>query len=81
MRLRFGLVAFALASFGAAACLPTDTRTPPASIFLRVSSADEPSETTADGWTIVVDRLLVCIGGASLGISNTAEFDYRSCNS
>ena len=84
MRLRFGLIAVALVSYGGMGCLPADTRTPPASLLLRVASADEPSETTADGWTIVVDRLLLGIGSGGfvhgiIGLGPT--LDWRSCNS
>jgi hypothetical protein len=77
VRLRFGLGALALTSLAGAACLPTDTRTPPASIFLTVTSADQPLVTTADGWSIVVDRLLLGIGGAGF---LPGAFDNRSCN-
>jgi hypothetical protein len=47
---------------GVASCLPIDTRSPPGSLFLAVVSDDEPSVTTADGWSISVDRLLLGIG-------------------
>jgi hypothetical protein len=46
-----------------------------------VTSADEPSVTTADGWSIAVDRLLVGIGYASLGRAGScngySEADYE----
>ena len=80
MHPRFGFVAVALTSLGGAACLPTDTRTPPASIFLMVTTADEPTVTTADGWSIVVDRLMLGIGSAGFVPGNAAS-DYRSCQS
>ena len=49
------------------ACLPVDTRPAPGSILLVATSADQPSTTTADGWAIAIDRLLVGIGGADAG--------------
>jgi hypothetical protein len=51
---------------GVVSCLPIDTRPPPGSLFLAVVSDDEPSVTTADGWSISVDRLLLGIGGTRL---------------
>jgi len=56
-----------LVSVGAGSCLPVDTRPPAGSILLTLTSDDEPSVTTADGWSIAVDRLLLGIGNASLG--------------
>ena len=60
---------------GAVSCLPVDTRTPPGSLFLTLVSDNEPSVTTADGWSISVDRLLLGIGEASLGESCTPYSD------
>ena len=70
----------ALASFGGAvSCLPADTRTPPGSLFLALESNDEPSVTTADGWSISVDRFLLGTGHVALGRCCTgysdAEYD------
>jgi hypothetical protein len=62
-----GLVASVLGFLVGPSCLPTDTREPPGSILLMVTSADEPSVTTADGWSIAVDRLLLGMGDANLG--------------
>jgi len=63
----FAIVTVALVSLGAASCLPVDTRPPAGSILLTLTSDDEPSVTTADGWSIAVDRLLLGIGNTSLG--------------
>ena len=60
------LAALLAALGGGAGCLPTDTRPAPGSILLTVKSADEPSVTTVDGWSIAVDRLLVGLGEAAL---------------
>jgi hypothetical protein len=65
-----GLVATVLGFLAGQSCLPTDTREPPGSILLMVTSADEPSVTTADGWSITVDRLLLGMGDANLGDAN-----------
>jgi hypothetical protein len=52
-------------------CLPADTRPPPATVRLAVgpSDASRRGTTTADGWIISFDRLLVGIGEASVGDS------------
>ncbi len=60
---------------GALACLPHDTRPPPASVLVTVTANEEllggiPS--TEDGWSIGYQRFLVSIGGVSL--------DGKSCN-
>jgi len=44
-----------------------------------VTSADDPLVTTADGWSIVVDRLILGIGGAGL-LDPPPPFNYLSCN-
>lgn len=51
------------------ACLPGDTRPPPAVVHLTVepSAADTEGFTTIDGWNVSFDRLLVSLGGAGLG--------------
>jgi len=64
-RLGIGAIALALLG-GSVSCLPADTRPPPGSILLTVASGDEPVTTTADGWAISVDRLLLGIGGVHL---------------
>jgi hypothetical protein len=76
---RLGLVVMALASLAGASCLPADTRPPAGSILLTVTSADDPSVTTADGWSIAVDRLLLGIGYASLGhdCNSYSEAEYE----
>ena len=65
-----------LASFGGAvSCLPADTRTPPGSLFLALVSENEPSVTTADGWSISVDRFLLGAGHVELGRCCTGYSD------
>jgi len=75
-----GWISLALASFGGAvSCLPVDTRTPPGSLFLALESNNEPSVTTADGWSISIDRFLLGAGHVALGRCCTgysdAEYD------
>src|SRR5689334_11162816 len=67
-----------LAMLGSPSCLPADTRPPPGSILLLVSSADQPTTVTADGWSITIDRLLLGMGDASLGFNckTYSESDY-----
>ena len=64
-----------------AGCLPPDTRPTPGSVYVSA----EPSEavahgfTTADGWDIVFDRLLVGLGDVSLdgdGCNSYSETHY-----
>ena len=65
-------VAAALAlALSAGACLPKDTRPPPARVLLTGSPSQATrdgivSEMSADGWTISFQRVLVVLGGASL---------------
>ncbi len=51
------------------ACLPTDTRTAPGSFYATASSSDATlgGFTTADGWNIAFDRVLVGIGRVNIG--------------
>jgi len=55
-------------------CLPTDTRPPPASVFVEASSdeAVRSGFSTDDGWTISFTRFLITLGRTSL--------DGDSCN-
>jgi hypothetical protein len=79
-RARGGLrfVAAVLAGLGgAASCPPADTRPPAGSILLTVTSADEPSVTTADGWSISLSRFLLGMGHASLGDDCTSYSEAR----
>jgi hypothetical protein len=62
-----------VACFGACtlACLPKDTRPPPASVLVTVTANDAlltgiPSTSTEDGWSIFYDRFLVSFGRPSL---------------
>jgi hypothetical protein len=66
------------------ACLPNDTRPPPGSVFVTVSSdgvaADGiPASETLDGWSISFDKVLVVLGGISLdgdGCDTYSEAEY-----
>lgn len=52
------------------ACLPTDTRTPPGSLYTTVTASDMTLHgipETADGWSITFQRVLVGIGHVNLG--------------
>jgi len=53
----------------AQACVPADTRPVPTELNVMVSPSDAVAfgTTTADGWSITFDRVLVGIGGTSLG--------------
>jgi len=80
----FGALLVALASGG---CLPSDSRPPPAEVTVTVSSSDFtlndiPAAATADGFDIVVERLLVNVGQAALddGDSSNACDEYSSPN-
>ncbi len=68
-----------------AACLPGDTRPPPAVIHLTVepSSAVTEGVTTVDGWHISFERLLVGIGDANLGAlgDGVGQIDTSVCTS
>jgi hypothetical protein len=66
---RLYAVSTSVLAFGAASCLPADTRPPPATIELFVSPNDgtQTGFTTTDGWNITVERFLVGIGEASAG--------------
>jgi hypothetical protein len=77
MRLALALSVPALLAAAAAApagCLPGDTRPEPATVVLTVESspAGVGGVTTADGWSLVFDRVLAAIGDAAL--------DNDSCN-
>ncbi len=68
-----------------AACLPGDTRPPPAVIHLTVEPSLAVTEgvTTVDGWHISFERLLVGIGDAKLGAlgSGVGEINDSVCTS
>ena len=68
------IIAFAMAT-SAVACLPKDTRPPPASVFVTTSSDDAVKQgfDTDDGWHINFSRFVVSIGRSS--------FDGDACNS
>lgn len=73
------LGALGLVLLGATACLPKDTRPPPARVLFTASpSADTKAGTlagpTADGWAIDFDRVLVSLGRASLDGSNCSVY-------
>jgi hypothetical protein len=61
-------------ALGGAACLPADTRPVPGSILLLATSEDEPSTTTADGWTITIDRLVLGLGNASFVTADCSRY-------
>lgn len=70
----------ACAMFACVACLPDDTRPPPAALTVLVTSnAVEPIQ-TSDGWQIVFERLLVSVGEVHLKESDACfvynETDY-----
>src|SRR4029077_7566101 len=67
-RMARGLVALGLSG---AACLPTDTRPPPGSVMVPISSdggaaSGIPASETLDGWSISFDRVLVVLGAVGL---------------
>ena len=76
----------ALAPLGfACACLPQDTRPPPAKVTVTTSASEFtlsgiPAASTADGYEISIDRLLVNLGQAELGGGDqaTACNDYSN---
>lgn len=62
----------------APACLPTDTRTPPGSLYTSVTGSDMTEhgiKATDDGWSISFERVLVGIGVLNLG-----DVGGASCN-
>lgn len=64
------VAAFSL-SHASTACLPADTRSPPATVVLSVEADDAirsgiASETTADAWSIRYERFLVVFGHGEL---------------
>jgi hypothetical protein len=65
-KLAFLSVAAAIMAFE---CVPADTRPPPGTLTLTVSPSPGVARgvTTADGWSIAFDRVLVGIGNAGLG--------------
>jgi hypothetical protein len=74
----FGWVAACGAS-SFAACLPADTRPPPGKLTMTVSASDATLNgvTTADGWSVSFDRVLVAMGHTSLDSSCTSYSDPR----
>jgi hypothetical protein len=73
------------AALGAAAvatyaCVPADTRPPPASLTLTVSPSEAAMNgvVTADGWKVTFDRVILALGNEGLGDSCTVygEADY-----
>ncbi len=65
------------------ACLPTDTRTPPGSLYTSVQSSDMTRDgieasATADGWSITFQRVLVGIGRVNLGDHNSSCTRYSN---
>ena len=65
-----GTVALGATALGALdACVPADDRPPPGKLTLTVSpsTAVQSGVITADGWSVVFERVLVGIGRASLG--------------
>lgn len=65
------LLAVFCCSQGALACLPADTRSPPATLVLNVDSdaavrTGIPAEASADGWSISYERFLLVLGNAEL---------------
>ncbi len=69
-----GIIVLAMTA-SSVACLPKDTRPPPASVFVTASSDDAVRQgfDTDDGWHITFNRFLVSIGRSNL--------DGDSCNS
>jgi hypothetical protein len=83
-RLPTSVIASAAAALLLAACLPGDTRPPPAVVHLTVepSPADTDGFTTTDGWQISFEKLLVSVGGAGFvahGIGGR-DMDDSACN-
>jgi hypothetical protein len=58
------------AALSFAACLKPDTKPPPGELYVTVSPSDAVMNgiTTADGWSLTFDRVLVGIGNASLDV-------------
>jgi hypothetical protein len=76
-RYPISMACLATTAFFLARCLPGDTRPPPAMIHLTVEPSPAVIEgfTTADGWHISFERLLVGIGDARLGsLGNGNEY-------
>lgn len=84
-RFPISMACLTAAAFFLARCLPGDTRPPPATIHLTVepSPAVTRGVTTADGWHISFERLLIGIGGAKLGAlgSGVGRIDDSVCTS
>ena len=67
------------------ACLPTDTRPPPATVNVTVSGSNLvkngiPGSAMEDGWSVSFERFLASVGNASLGGDACvpySEADYR----
>jgi hypothetical protein len=68
----------------ALSCLPSDTRPPPGTLLVAVTSSQAlldgiPSSLTEDGWSVAYDKFLVSFGGVSLDgdrCSNYSGFGY-----
>lgn len=76
---RFGL--FGL-SWLFSSCLPEDTRPPPGTLVVTVSTDDSLSPerapfTTEDGWSIAYDRFLLQVGNTNLGEEDEDCNDYQ----
>jgi hypothetical protein len=76
-RAAFG--ALVLGACGAFGCLPGDTRSPAGKLTVTVSPSDATAHglTTADGWTIAFDRVLVSMGHTALGSDCTSYSEAR----
>jgi hypothetical protein len=74
-RLAARLAAVAALTLGAS-CLPADSRKPPGSVLLSVSPPEAQEVTTADGWGVSLDRLLIGIG--DLELSGARECEHYS---
>ena len=84
-RLPVSMIRSAAAALLLTACLPGDTRPPPAVIHLTVEPSPAVTEgfTTVDGWHITFEKLLVSLGGAGLGARGIGgrDMDDSACNS
>ena len=81
---RLGLRAALASALACTTCLPNDTRPPPGSVLVTVSSdgvaaAGIPASETLDGWSISFDKVLVVLGAVSLdgdGCDNYSNAAY-----
>jgi hypothetical protein len=71
---------FLLAAAGVAACLPADSRPPPAQVFIsgEASGFTNGPLLTGDGWTITLDRFVTALGDVDL--DGVDDRDDGSCN-